>query len=233
MDIPHLHDWDMTPKAAVALQRELAGRVRADMPLKTYRYIAGADVSYNRFSPVLYAGIVVLRAEDLTVVERRGLEAKTTFPYVPGLLSFREIPVVLELFRQLEHEPDVVMCDGQGYAHPRRFGLACHLGLWLDRPTFGCAKSLFVGEFGRLKRAAGAQSPLVHKEEIIGTALRTKTGIKPVYVSVGHRIDLPSAVRIALASVNGYRIPEPTRQAHLFVNELRRTSAARDCGILG
>ena len=222
MEIRELHDWNVTPKEAVGLQRELAGRHITNTPLPSCTFIAGADVSYNRRSPTLYAGVVVLRVDDLSVVERRGVVAETTFPYVPGLLSFREVPVVLQAFAQLEQRPDAIMCDGQGYAHPRRIGLACHLGLWLDIPCFGCAKSLFVGEHGELDNDMGAQAELIDKEEVIGAVVRTRTGVNPVYVSAGHRIDLASSVRLTLCTGGGYRVPEPTRQAHLFVNEMRQ-----------
>jgi len=226
MEFRRLHDWNLTPREAVALQRQLACRIVTDTPLSACDLIAGADVSYNRRSPILYAGVVVLRADDGSVVERRGLRARTSFPYVPGLLSFRETPVVLKVFAKLKARPDVVMCDGQGFAHPRRFGLACHLGLWLDLPCFGCAKSLLIGEPGEVRVAAGSIADLRDKGETIGAVVRTRTAVKPVYVSVGHRIDLASAVRLTLAACRGYRLPEPTRQAHLFVNEMRQ--AARD-----
>lgn len=225
MRIRHLHDWDLTPTAAIALQRQLAARVISNTPLEKIKLIAGADVSYNRFQPTLYAGVVVLRADDLSVVERAGVVADTPFPYIPGLLSFREAPIVLQAFARLKRRPDVVMYDGQGIAHPRRLGIASHLGLWLDRPCVGCAKSLFVGEHEPLAREAGASAELIHKGDVIGAALRTKDGVKPVYVSVGHRIDLASAIRLVLQCRGGYRVPEPTRQAHLFVNELRLGAA--------
>jgi deoxyribonuclease V len=225
MKISRLHDWNLSPKEAVALQRELADRVITSTPLLSWELVAGADVSYNRYTTTLYAGVVVLRATDLTVVERRGLVAETTFPYVPGLLSFRETPVVLEALAQLQHVPDVVMCDGQGYAHPRRAGLACHVGLWLDRPCLGCAKTLLVGEHDELGAEAGSRANLMDKDEVVGAAVRTKHNVNPVYVSPGHRIDLESAIRVVLSTGAGYRVPEPTRQAHLYVNELRRGEA--------
>lgn len=226
MRIQNLHDWGLTPREAVALQRQLAGRIVTDTPLPSCRLVAGADVSYNRRSPTLYAGVVVLRVDDLSVVERRGVVADTPFPYVPGLLSFREIPVVLQAIAQLENEPDVFMCDGQGYAHPRHFGLACHLGLLVDRPCFGCAKSLFVGLADDPNTEAGSVADLLDGQEKIGAVVRTKKSVRPVYISVGHRIDLESAIRWTLATCKGYRIPEPTRQAHLFVNELREQGNA-------
>jgi deoxyribonuclease V len=222
MKIRPLHGWDLTPTQAVTLQRELASQVETRTPMTHCELIAGADVSYNRFSKVLYAGVVVLRLEDLAIIEEQGIVAEVSFPYVPGLLSFRETPVLLEAFARVQAEPDVVMVDGHGYSHPRRVGYASHLGLWLDRPTIGCAKSRLIGDFKEPGRKAGSVAPLKDRDEIIGGVVRTKTGVKPVFVSVGHRIDLRSAVEIVLAACRGYRIPEPTRQAHLQVNRLRR-----------
>ena len=221
MKIPHLHSWDLTPKQAIALQKELAGRIDMRPPLKKCDLIAGADCSYNRFSPTLYAAVVVLRTNDWSIVEARGLVGESRFPYVPGLLSFREVPIILEIFAKLRHRPDAVMFDGQGRAHPRRIGLACHAGLWLGIPTFGCAKTRLTGEHDEPGPNVGDLAPLREKDEIIGSVVRTKTRTNPIYVSSGHRIDLPSAVRLTLASGRGYRIPEPTRQAHLRVNQMR------------
>jgi deoxyribonuclease V len=222
MHIERLHRWDLTPTEAVALQRQLAARVELGPPLKRCDLIAGADVSYSRFSNVLYAGVIVLRMADLTVVERRGAVLETTFPYVPGLLSFREAPALLRAFAQVELEPDVVVFDGQGLAHPRRLGLACHVGLWLNRPCVGCAKSRLTGTFKRLGLKAGSRVPLVDRDEILGAVVRTKPRVEPVFVSVGHRIDLDSAVDAIIAARAGYRIPEPTRLADQHVNALRR-----------
>jgi deoxyribonuclease V len=225
MHIERLHDWNLTPKQAVALQRELAARIDVRTPLEKCELIAGADVSCSRFSNVLHAGVVVLRMADLSLVERRGVVFKTTFPYVPGLLSFREAPALLAAFALIESEPDVVVLDGQGFAHPRRFGLACHVGLWLNRPCLGCAKSRLVGTFKRLGIKAGSRTRLTDDEEIIGSVVRTKARVKPVFVSPGHRIDLESSVRTILAARAGYRIPEPTRLADWHVKELRRAAA--------
>jgi deoxyribonuclease V len=223
--IHRLHSWDLTPTQAVALQRELAARVDALTPLRRWELIAGADVSYNRFSSTFYAGVVVLRLPDLAIVEKQGAFGESVFPYRSGLLSFREAPILLEAFGRVESEPDVVMLDGQGMAHPRRLGLASHVGLWLDRPCLGCAKSRLTGRFDELEREAGSSSPLIDRGEVVGEVVRTKTGVQPVYVSVGHQLDLASAVAVVLGSCHGYRIPEPTRQAHLHVNVLRREQA--------
>jgi deoxyribonuclease V len=220
--IQSLHSWDLTPTQAVALQRELAARVDARSPLTHCELVAGADISYNRFSSTLYAAVVVIRMEDASVVETQGTVTDVHFPYVPGLLSFRESPILLETFAKLKTQPDAVMVDGHGFSHSRRFGYACHLGLWLDRPTLGCAKSRLVGTFKEPGQKPGSLSPLMDHDEVIGQMVRTKRGVKPVFVSVGHRIDLPSAVRLVLATCRGYRIPEPTRLAHLHVNAMRR-----------
>lgn len=236
MAIPLPHSWNLTPKDAIALQKELAGQVIRRGKIKECTFIAGADISYNRFSPDLYAAVVVLRADDMTVVETAKTAGKATFPYVPGLLTFREAPLLLELFARLEHRPDVLMVDGQGVAHPRRIGIASHLGLLLNLPTIGCAKSRLIGEFEMPAVKAGASNPLYApiratdtasrkapaKREVIGSVVRTKDNCKPLFISVGHLLDLDSCVRLVLKACRGYRLPEPTRQAHLCVNEVRR-----------
>jgi len=226
MKIHRLHAWDLTPAEAVALQRELAGRVEAGPPLDRCDLVAGADVSYNRFSNTFYAGVVVLRTSDLSVVERQGAVREVHFPYIPGLLSFRETPVLLDAFAKVKSEPDAVMVDAHGFSHPRRFGLTCHLGVCLERPTLGCAKSRLTGTYEEPGPKAGAHTPLTDRGEVIGSVLRTKAGVRPVFVSVGHRIDLASAVRLVLQTCRGYRLPEPTRQAHHHVNTLRRAGGA-------
>src|SRR2546421_12589144 len=147
MNVAPLHPWDLTPSEAVALQRELAARVDVRTPLPRCEVVAGADVSYNRFSPVFYVAVVVLRTSDWTIIETQGAVRESPFPYIPGLLSFREAPALLEAFAKLRTVPDAVVLDGQGLAHPRRLGLACHVGLWLDLPCVGCAKSLLTGKY--------------------------------------------------------------------------------------
>jgi deoxyribonuclease V len=222
MNIARLHAWDLTPTEAVALQRELAGRVNCRSPLANCELMAGADVSHARFAYTIFAGVVVLRMSDFAIVEKQGVVAETKFPYIPGLLSFRETPALLEAFSKLSCKPDAIMLDAHGYSHPRRCGLASHIGLWLGAPCVGCAKSRLVGEHKEPGKRVGSVTPLMDRGEVIGQVLRTKKDVKPVFVSVGHKIDLPSAVELVLATGRGYRIPEPTRQAHLYVNELRR-----------
>jgi deoxyribonuclease V len=219
-----LHDWDLSPREAVELQKSLRERVRLEPLQREIETVAGADISFNKFSPVLYAGIVVLRLPSLEVLEEVGVVGETKFPYVPGLLSFRESPPLLEAWAKLKTEPDAVMFDGQGIAHPRRVGIASHVGLLLNRPTLGCAKSILVGRHEELAEERGSWQPLVDpkNKETIGAALRTKTRVQPIYVSPGHLIDLAGAIELTLRSDGGYRQPEPTRRAHLLVNALRR-----------
>src|SRR5215468_7922679 len=221
MTSPALHSWDLTPGEAIEVQQRLRNLVRLQPLARPLNTIAGADISYNKFSETVYAGIVVLSLPDLRIVESAGVRSITKFPYVPGLLSFRETPSVLEAWDKLKTKPDALMLDGQGIAHPRRFGIACHVGVLLDLPTIGCAKSILVGKYGELGLEAGNRSPLVDRGEQVGVALRTKNKVAPVYVSPGHLIDLDSAVDLVLRSTGKYRQPEPTRQAHLLVNRLR------------
>jgi deoxyribonuclease V len=219
-----LHGWDLTPREAVELQKSLRERVRLEAPHRAVELIAGADISFNKFEPTVYAGIVVLRLPSLEVVEEAGVISETRFPYVPGLLSFRETPSVLEAWSKLRTEPDAIVLDGQGIAHPRRFGIASHLGLLTNRPALGCAKSILVGRHEELGEERGSRAPLVDPKrgDTVGYAVRTKRRVQPVYVSPSHLIDFDSAVELMLACDGGYRVPEPTRRAHLLVNALRR-----------
>jgi deoxyribonuclease V len=223
MRIRRLHSWDLIASEAIARQTELAAQVDVTVPLGRCELIAGADVSYNRFSDVIYAGVIVWRASDNAIVETHSAVTETHFPYVPGLLSFREAPALIEAFTRVKSRPDVVMLDGQGIAHPRRMGIASHVGLWLGVPTVGCAKRRLYGKFDPPAPGAGSTSPLLAGKVVVGEGVRTKDRTNPVFASPGHLIDLGGAVRAVLAGVRGYRIPEPTRRAHLFVNEVRRT----------
>lgn len=212
------------PREAVELQKSLRERVRIAPLVGPIETVAGADISFNKFSPVVYAGVVVLRLPTLEVIEEVGVVSETKFPYVPGLLSFREAPSVLEAWAKLKIEPDAVMFDGQGIAHPRRVGIASHIGLLLNRPTFGCAKSVLVGKYEEPTPERGSWTPLVDPKngETLGAALRTKTKVQPIYVSPGHLINLEDAINLTLRCDGGYRQPEPTRRAHLLVNALRK-----------
>ncbi|HKX27127.1 MAG TPA: deoxyribonuclease V [Blastocatellia bacterium] len=221
MSSRQLNDWNLTPAEAVEVQQRLRGQIRLEPLDREARTIGGADVSFNKYSDTIYAGIVVLALPSLQIIESVGVTSLSKFPYIPGLLSFREVPALLEAWEQLRHRPDVLILDGQGLAHPRRFGIACHAGLLLDLPTIGCAKSILVGRHGELAPEAGSQTPLIDRGEQVGTVLRTKNKVAPVYVSPGHLIDLPSAVELVKRSVSKYRLPETTRQAHLLVNRLR------------
>lgn len=216
-----LHSWDLTPSEAIAVQQQLRSLVRIEPPTSEINTIAGADISFNKFSEIVYSGIVVLSLPDLRIIESVGIRSATKFPYVPGLLSFREAPSLLEVWGKLKTKPDVLMLDGQGIAHPRRLGIASHIGVLLDWPTIGCAKSILVGRHGELSSGAGSRAPLLDRGEQVGVALRTKKNVAPVYVSPGHRMDMDSAVDLVLRSVTKYRQPEPTRQAHLLVNRIR------------
>lgn len=217
-----LHTWTLTPTEAVALQRQLACRVDITSALESFDLVAGVDCSYNRFSPWFYAAVVLWRPSDGAVVEAATAIGKSPFPYVPGLLSFRELPIVLEAYDKLKSKPDVIMLDGQGYAHPRRFGLASHLGVWLDTPTIGCAKTRLIGEHDEPAARRGSSKRLTDKTEVIGRVLRTRDGVKPLYISCGHKVTLDTAVQVVLDCGRGYRLPEPTRLAHHAVNEVRR-----------
>ena len=215
----------MTPSIAEA--RALQERLRAavaerDALPRKLRLVAGADVSYDRGSPILFAAIVVLDAETLETVEVASVRAVASFPYVPGYLSFRELPPLAEAFARLRTRPDLVLCDGHGRAHPRRFGFACHLGVQLGVPTIGCAKSRLVGEHREPGTRRGAHTLLRDGRETIGAVLRTREGVAPLYVSVGHRVSLATAQRLVLRFAPLVRIPEPLRAAHAEVNRLRR-----------
>lgn len=230
MQHSNLHDWDLKPAEAVELQKDLRSRVRIEPLAGPVSLVAGCDISFNKFSEIVYAGIVVLKLPELEIVDQATAVTKTRFPYIPGLLSFRETPALLEAWARLQTPPDVVVLDGQGLAHPRRFGIACHFGLLAGLPSMGCAKTVLVGKFEEPDPEAGSHSEMIHRGEVVGAALRTKDNVSPVFVSPGHLIDLPSAVDLVLRCVKGYstgdrskyRIPEPTRQAHLLVNALRR-----------
>ena len=227
MEARTLHSWDLSTAEAAALQERLRSRVLDGPSPRPLRTVAGADVSYDRSSPYLHAAVVVLDARSLEVVEVGRARGRARFPYVPGFLSFREVPPLLEAWSKLSTRPDVLVCDGQGLAHPRRFGLACHLGLLTDVPTFGCAKTRLVGVHREPGPRRGHRARLVDRGETVGTVLRTRERVKPVYVSVGHRIGLDAARRLTLRLCRGFRLPEPIRAAHTESNRMRRDWNAR------
>ncbi len=208
-------------------QDRMRERVERADRLGDVRLLAGADVAYHRSAEVLYAAVVVLEAATLRLVEARTVAAPVTFPYVPGYLTLREAPPVLEAFGRLTRSPDLLLVDGHGWAHPRRFGIACHLGVALDLPAIGVAKSVLVGSHEQPGPARGSVTPLLHEGDPIGATVRTRDGVAPVWVSTGHRVSLPTAVRWVLACGAGYRIPEPTRLAHIEVNRIRAEHGGR------
>jgi deoxyribonuclease V len=208
---------DLSPRAAVALQRELAARViRTGRPRP--RTVAGVDTSIR--DGRVHAAVCVFSFPGLEPRSCATAVRPVEFPYVPGLLAFRELPALLEAYGELEEEPDLLLVDGHGLAHPRRCGIACHLGLELDRPAIGCGKTLLVGEHRAPGWRRGGRARLVHRGEVVGACVRTRDGVRPVYVSIGHRTDLESAVRIALACACRYRLPEPIRAADQLAGRL-------------
>lgn len=213
VSVRKLNDWDVSPQEAVATQLRLAPLVVRENRVGVVRRVAGVDVGF--VGGVARAAIAVLRYPELDVVDVGLAKRPVSFPYVPGLLSYREAPAVLAAVEALRVAPDLLLVDGQGIAHPRRLGIASHLGLWLDKPTVGCAKSLLVGRHGPLGDEVGATAEVLDRGEVVGLALRTKRSTRPVYVSIGHKVDLPTAAHYALSCCRGYRLPEPQRQAHL------------------
>lgn len=209
-----LHSWNLEPAAARALQTELARKVVLRNEVGEVRRIGGVDVGFEDNGRVTRAALVVLSFPSLAVLERQLVRMPTTFPYVPGLLSFREMPAILQAYEQLVDKPDLLLCDGQGIAHPRRFGIACHLGVWLDVPTIGVAKKRLVGWHDEVADVKGATTALLDKGQRIGTVLRSRVGVKPLYVSPGHRVNHEEAVSWVMRCLTRYRLPEPTRQAH-------------------
>jgi deoxyribonuclease V len=219
--------WKVTPSEAARLQTAWRERVETQDRYGPLHYVAGADMAFDPETNLAFAGVIVYRLPELEEVERRMARRKLSFPYVPGLLSFRESPVLLAALARLQVEPDVILIDGHGLAHPRRFGIACHLGLILDRPTIGCAKSILVGDAAEPGAQAGSTAPLVDKGETVGVVLRTRGQVRPIYISAGHRVSLESSVRIVNQCLDGYRIPKPTREADHWVRDLRRAYQAK------
>jgi deoxyribonuclease V len=209
-----MHAWNVTPKEAVEIQQSLAGNVRTEDDFGDIRTVAGVDVGFENDAATTRSAVVVLDIQTLKPVTSAVGRCPATFPYVPGLLSFREIPAVLEAMRQLLIRPDLLLCDGQGIAHPRRLGIATHLGMLLDIPSVGVAKSRLIGTHDALPPEKGASVPLMDKGEQIGVVLRTRAGVKPLYVSPGHRVCLETAPALVMKCVTRYRLPETTRFAH-------------------
>jgi len=230
----HLHDWDLSPREAIALQRELAPRLvtNGDLQERDVHLIAGGDVAFDRASGRGAGAVVVLAYPSLETVEEISVEAPVRFPYVPGLLSFRETPVLLSAFERLHAMPDLLLVDGHGYAHPRRFGFASHLGLWLGVPSIGVAKSILIGAHAGLATEAGARADLVDGSEVIGSLLRTRAGVRPIVVSIGSGLSLPAAERWVLRCIAGRRLPEPTRRADRLAAQAKRRMLAATLDVI-
>ncbi|WP_199611406.1 deoxyribonuclease V [Flocculibacter collagenilyticus] len=216
------HSWDISENEAIILQQQLAPKVIQDDHFEGINLVAGVDVAYAKESDEMIAAVVMLNAHTLEIVETATATHQSTFPYIAGLFSFREIPVLLEAIAKLHRKPDLIVCDGQGYAHPRRFGLACHLGVLFDLPTIGCGKTRLLGEHKEVPSERGQYEFLEDNREVIGAVLRTQTNIKPVYVSVGHRMSLPTAINWILKLTPKYRLPETTRTADQLVRKTQK-----------
>ncbi|MDQ4077101.1 MAG: deoxyribonuclease V, partial [Chloroflexota bacterium] len=208
------HPWDVTAEEAIAIQRELQDKVVTEDRLGEVNYVAGVDVGFEEGNTVTRAAVAVLTFPDLELHEHSIARRPTSMPYVPGLLSFREVPAILDALEQLETLPDMLLCDGQGIAHPRRLGLATHLGVLTDLPSIGVAKSRLIGTHAPVPKEEGSWVPLYDGDEVIGAALRTRTNVKPLYISIGHRISLPTAIEYVLRCTTRYKLPETTRWAH-------------------
>ena len=217
-----LHSWDITPKEAIALQKQLATQVVLKPLPARITLVAGADVGYSSRYNSAVAALATYTYPSLEFRELVQFSDEIAYPYVPGLLSFRELPLLLKAFPLLQQQPDVVLCDGQGVAHPRRLGLASHLGLWLDIPTVGCAKTRLVGTHGEIGPKKGQYRSLLQRRERVGVVLRTRTMVKPLYISPGHLADVQSSRRLVIRCCSKYRIPEPIRRAHLAVQRAVR-----------
>ncbi|AFY55131.1 deoxyinosine 3'endonuclease (endonuclease V) [Rivularia sp. PCC 7116] len=214
MNIKQRHDWNLTTSEAKAIQEELRKEVitedKFEQPIK---YVAGVDMGFEADGTISRAAVAVLSFPDLQLQEQSIAKRETSFPYIPGFLSFREIPAVIDALQKINKTPDIILCDGQGIAHPRRMGIASHLGVILDIPTIGVAKSWLIGDYKEVSQKKGSWQPLIHKNETIGAVLRTRSNVKPVYVSSGHRISLPTAIDYVLRCTPKYRLPETTRIA--------------------
>jgi deoxyribonuclease V len=208
------HPWDLTVNEAIALQEQLRHSVITEDHLGKIDVVAGVDVGYDSKLGIARAATVLHQYPNLELQEQILIHHPVIFPYVPGLLSFREVPAVLKAINDLKIRPDLILCDGHGLAHPRRFGLACHIGVLTDIPSIGVAKRRLIGDYNQVSDERGTWQPLRHHDEIIGAVLRTRSSVRPVYVSIGHRICLKSAIAYVLGSTTRYRLPEPTRMAH-------------------
>lgn len=229
MDIPDLHPWNLDYQSARSLQTELRNRLDLTYRPIELKIIAGCDVSSEWRGRRFYSAVVVQSFPDFEIIEEAAAESEAGFPYIPGLLSFREMPALLQAWRMIETRPDLIFCDGSGTIHPRGFGLACHLGLWLGIPTIGSAKNLLCGQRQPVGNQRGDWEPISVEGAVAGAAVRTREGVKPVYVSPGNLISLQQAVDFTIAASPRYRIPEPIRAAHQAANRVRTTSKTQRC----
>lgn len=213
MQIHPPYPWPQTESEALAIQEKWRSQVKTTPDLSSVNYVAGVDLAYSADDTITKAAIVVLSFPDLQLCDRAIALRPTTFPYIPGFLSFREVPAVLDAWEKLKICPDLLLCDGQGLAHPRRFGLACHLGVLTNIPAIGVAKSRFIGQHDPLEENRGSWQPLIDQGEIVGAVVRSRTGVQPIYVSIGHRLDLTTAIDYVLQCTPKYRLPETTRLA--------------------
>jgi deoxyribonuclease V len=223
---PSLYE-KLSPAEAIAYQQQLRKRIQIRPLERPVQTIGGADISFNKYEETVYAGIVVFSYPDMKLIGQATAISRTSFPYIPGLLAFREVPALLEAWNKLEIKPDVMVLDGQGIAHERRMGIATHFGLETGVPTIGCAKSRLTGKYEEPGNTPFAQSDLTDKGELIGTALRSKKNCKPLFVSPGNLVSIEQSVEITMNCINKHRMPEPTRQAHLLVNRLRVASGEK------
>ena len=228
MKYQKLHSWNVSYKKAVEIQKRLEKSIILTCAAKNFTFIAGADVSYlasrrssagTKKSEMFYASIVVFELKTMKMVEAVTACGKVDFPYIPGLLSFRESPILLKAFAKIKSNPDVIILDAQGIAHPRGIGLASHIGLLLDKPSIGCAKTRLIGDYHEMGGEVGCYSHLTVQDKVVGAVLRTRKNVKPVFVSPGHKIDLNTSIDLVLKSCCGYRLPEPVRQAHKLVKK--------------
>jgi deoxyribonuclease V len=219
MKIQQRHPWPLTVDEAIAIQQQLRTEVITEDQLGAVQYVAGVDLGFEESGTISRAAVAILSFPDLQLKEHAIAKRPTTFPYIPGFLSFREIPAVLDALEKVSITPDLILCDGQGIAHPRRLGIACHLGIIIDLPTIGVAKSLLIGKHDELPEERGAWQPLKHRGETIGAVLRTRTGVKPVYVSSGYRVSLPTAIDYVMRCTPKYRLPETTRWADKLASD--------------
>jgi len=219
--------WPSTYRDGVALQERLRARVVIGPLSREVRIVGGVDAAFGKGEGRIYAAVVIFSYPDMEPIEEATASSDVLFPYIPGLLSFREGPAIIDAYRKLSTKPDLLIFDGQGIAHPRRFGIASHMGVLLDLPTIGCAKSRLVGEYREPGLKRGDFSPLFLAGEEVGAVLRTKEGVRPVFVSPGHMIDLETSVKMILTMCKGYRLPQPTRIAHMRVGRVKREEAEK------